>query len=252
MEPVVDVLDYINAGAALLLALVGAVQSRVVGRPGRWGAAAFAALAAALLILALDESRPDWETKAVLCCLLAFPYLMLRFAASFGAVPAVYTRLALWATAAMVVLTVALPSFPADDAAARPAWVNAYLFGLLAVWTVLSLATIMTLWRGGADQPTLARRRARLMGAAAAGMNVLLLLASVGVTGGEGALLVQGLLLVSLASFAVGFAPPAIVRLAWRQPEQEALGRATEQLVEATTVSEVTDTLLPHVARIVG
>jgi signal transduction histidine kinase/ActR/RegA family two-component response regulator len=53
-------------------------------------------------------------------------------------------------------------------------------------------------------------------------------------------------------AFAVGVAPPALVRLAWRQPEQQALARASQELVRATTVSQVTDTLLPHVARIVG
>jgi signal transduction histidine kinase/ActR/RegA family two-component response regulator len=115
---------------------------------------------------------------------------------------------------------------------------------------------IAILWRGGAGQPTVARRRARLMAAATAGMNVLILLAGsgAGAGGSEGAreLVVQVLMLISLVTFGVGFAPPWIVRLAWRQPEQEALRRATEKLVGAVSVSEVSEMLLPHVAAIVG
>jgi len=81
----------------------------------------------------------------------------------------------------------------------------------------------------------------------------LILVAAVGVgEAGSGQLLVQALLLASLVAFAVGFAPPSLVRQAWRQPEQQALRRATEELVRARTVGDVTATLLPHVARIVG
>lgn len=95
------------------------------------------------------------------------------------------------------------------------------------------------------------RRRVRLMSAATGGINVVVLVLAGGDEGGV-ELALQALLLVSLAAFAVGLAPPVFVRLAWRQPEQEALRRATEELVRAGTVSEVTDTLLPHVASIVG
>jgi signal transduction histidine kinase/ActR/RegA family two-component response regulator len=252
VQRAVDLFHYANAAAALLLAIVAALQARRGGRPGRWGAGAFAALAVVLLVAALGETPPEWARKGLVCVLLAFPYLLLRFTASFGAVPERFTRLAGLATAALLTATLVLPALP-EDGRSRPAWAVAYVVVVVVFWTVLSLVTILRLWRGGAGQPTLTRRRARLMSAATGGMNVLILIAAVGVSeAGIGELVVQGLLLASLASFGVGSGPPAFVRLAWRQPEQEALQRATEELVGATVVSQVTDTLLPHVARIVG
>jgi signal transduction histidine kinase/CheY-like chemotaxis protein len=253
VDSATDLFRYVNAATALLLATVAALQARRGGRPGRWGAAAFATLAAALLVAELDEGDqlPEWAGRALVCVLLAFPYLLLRFTASFGLVPAGFARLAVAATAAILTASVALPSFP-DDGAARPAWYTAYIVAVLVFWTALSLGTMLGLWRMGAGEPTLARRRARLMSAGTGGMNLLIIVAAAGGDEGAGELGVQAVLLLSLVSFAVGFAPPKLVRLAWRQPEQEALRRATEQLVAATTVSEVTDTLLPQVAHVVG
>jgi signal transduction histidine kinase/ActR/RegA family two-component response regulator len=247
-----DFLHYVNAAAAVGLATVAVAQARRGGRAGRWGAGAFTALAVVLVVDALGPGQPgELARKLLVCVLLAFPFLLLRFTASFGAVAPRSARLAAVGTAVMLVVTLALPGFPADGAP-RPAWFAGYVLVVVVFWTALSLGTIVGLWREGIGQPTVGRRRARLMSAATAGMNVLILLAGVGVSEGPGQLIVQALLVVSLAAFAVGFAPPPLVRRSWRSPEQQALGQATEQLVRASTVSEVTATLLPHVARIVG
>ncbi len=251
MQLAVELAHYVTGAAALILATVAALQAGRGGRAGRWGAAAFGALAVALLIRAVDEAaRPEWTVKVLVCFLLAFPYLLLRFTESFVAVPVVMARLAAGSLAALLAATVALPFFP-EDGAARPGWYTAYIVVGAAFWTALAGTTMVGLWRGGAGRPTLMRRRVRLMSAATGGINVVVLVLAGGDEGGV-ELALQALLLVSLAAFAVGLAPPVFVRLAWRQPEQEALRRATEELVRAGTVSEVTDTLLPHVASIVG
>jgi signal transduction histidine kinase/CheY-like chemotaxis protein len=246
------VFPYVNAAAALLLALVAALRAHRGGRPGRWGAAAFAALAVVLLIAALDgPAAPDWLRKLFVGILLLFPYLVLRFAASFGAVSVLLGRAAAGGTLAILAATAVLPALP-HSGDPRPAWYAAYVGAALVLWTAMSVTAIGILWHGGAGQPTVTRRRARLMAAATGGMNLLILLAGAGATEGAGELVVQGLILVSLAAFGIGFAPPWLLRLAWRQPEQEALRRATEKLMRAVSVSEVSDTLLPHVAAIVG
>jgi signal transduction histidine kinase/CheY-like chemotaxis protein len=252
MPQVIDAFHYVNAGAALGLAIVAGVQAGRGGRPSRWGAVAFAALAVALLISALDgRDGSDGLRKALLCLLLVFPYALLRFTASFGAVPAGFTRVAGAATAGVLAATLLVPVLPRHDAV-RPGWVTAYLVVVLAFFTALSLATVAGLWRSGSGQPTLACRRARLMAGGTVVINVLMVLAAIGAPAGWGRLAVHVLLLGALVAFAVGFAPPPFVRLAWRKPEQDRLRRATEELVRARTVSEVTATLLPHVARIVG
>jgi signal transduction histidine kinase/CheY-like chemotaxis protein len=249
-----DVLSYLNAVAALSLAVVAVMRSRRGGRPERWGAVAFAALAVALLMAALaGHERSEWVGKLLVFVLLAFPYALLRFAASFGGVSAFFARLATGVTFAMLAATIILPALPAEGSP-RPGWSAAYVGAALVFWTALSLTAITILWRGGARQPTLARRRARLMAAATGGMNVLILLAGAGVGRGTGLaeMVIQALMSVSIIAFGIGFAPPWIVRLAWRQPEQEALRHATEKLMGAVTVSDVSDTLLPHVAASVG
>jgi signal transduction histidine kinase/CheY-like chemotaxis protein len=247
-----ELLNYIDAAAALVLAAVAGSKARRGGRPGQWGAAAFAALAIVLLVAAVGGEEPgEWVSKLIVCVLLSFPYLLLRFTASFGVLPAWLLRGAAAATAAILLVSLAIPAFP-EDGEAQPGWYLGYVVAILLFWTVLSVATMVGLWQGGSGQPTLTRRRTRLMSVATGAMNVLILLAPLNVSEGAGELVVTALLTLSLVLFAVGFAPPRLVRLAWRQPEQEGLRRATERLVEATTPREVTDTLLPHVAGLVG
>jgi signal transduction histidine kinase/ActR/RegA family two-component response regulator len=252
LQHVIDVLRYVTAAAALGLAVVAVARLGRGGVARRWGAAAFVALAVVLIVSAVHrDGMSGWAGKALVCVLLAFPYLLLRFAAALGTVRSSVTRVAIAAGGALVVTTAVLPAFPRDGAP-RPAWFTAYAAVVVAFWGALSILTITGLWRHGARQPTLARRRTRMMSAATAGMAVLIVLVAAGTDDEAGQFVVEGLLLLSLICFAVGFAPPAVLRLAWRQPEQEELRHATERLVGATTVSEVTDTLLPHIARIVG
>jgi signal transduction histidine kinase len=248
----IEVISYVNAAAALSLALYAIAISRRTGTPGRWGAAAFAALAIVLIIATLD---PDLEgpilAKAIIALLLAFPYLLLRFADSLGTVRDRWVRIATALGVVMIVATLLLPEFP-QDTEGQGGWVFVYTLGILVYWTALSVIAIHGLWRPGAGQPTLARRRTRLMSIATGALNVLILLAGIGLEDASFELATQILLLISLLAFGLGFAPPRFVRLAWRGPEQEALQRATEHLMEADTVSDVAATLLPHVAAIVG
>jgi hypothetical protein len=129
-------LEYINAAAALLLASVAALQAWRGGHPARWGAAAFAALAVALLIAALDAGGgEEWVGKALVCVLLAFPYLLLRFTVSLGAAPVRFLRPATAATVGII------PgrdggAAPLPEEGAQPAWAVAYIVVVLAFWTV--------------------------------------------------------------------------------------------------------------------
>lgn len=252
MDVAIQVFHYISTVSALLLATVAVGRSRRGGSPGRWGAAAFVALAIASVVSTslIDRIDSPWVTKAYVFAFLAFPYLLLRFSASFGAVRRGWVGAATVWTAATMVATAFLPYFPEDEMSS-PGWYVAYISTGVLLWTALSLTTIVALWRSGRGQPTLARRRMRLMGAATGGLN-LFIVASLVTDEGAGELVVQILLFLGVVLFALGFAPPRLVRLAWRGPEQKALTRATEELVGATTVSEVTETLLPHVVRIVG
>jgi signal transduction histidine kinase len=247
-----DILRHATTAGAIALALVAVMQIRHGGAARRWGAAAFSAFALVCIASMFDPSGlSGWAGKAQVCLLLAFPYCLMRFAASLHAVPARFVRPATLATVAILVATIGLPPVIAEGEL-REGWPALYGVVTVVFWSTLSLMTIGGLWREGSRQPTLARRRVRLMSAGTLGMTAFIVLAVLGLADGtalSGALI---LLIVSLAAFALGFAPPALARVLWRQREQQSLGQATETLVGATTVAEVTDTLLPHVAGIVG
>ena len=116
MRSLIELISYGNAVVALLLALYAIAISGRTGTPGRWGAAAFAALAAVLVVATFD---PGLEgaivAKVVISLLLAFPYCLLRFAVSFGTRAARWVRSAGVLAAAMLIATLALPQLPQDS-----------------------------------------------------------------------------------------------------------------------------------------
>jgi signal transduction histidine kinase len=110
------------------------------------------------------------------------------------------------------------------------------------------------LGRGVRGQPTLTRRRMRMLSLGALGLAVAIVLA-----GGAAPedhpvaqLLVHLFALASGVLFLIGFAPPALLRRAWRRPEELRLGEAELGLMEAESSTDVAATLLPHVTSVVG
>ncbi|CAN5592808.1 hypothetical protein BH23ACT7_BH23ACT7_00640 [soil metagenome] len=140
-----------------------------------------------------------------------------------------------------------------EDPVPPPPWAGAYVAVVLAYWVGVSLVTAVSLWRAGRDQPTVARRRMRLMSAATAVLAVALLMAGqLGDASPPLRLSVYGAALVSGMTFGLGFAPPSAIRRSWRRPEEERLQAGTMAVLRADTVEEVARELLPPTARIVG
>ncbi|MEX2290998.1 MAG: ATP-binding protein, partial [Mycobacteriales bacterium] len=110
------------------------------------------------------------------------------------------------------------------------------------------------LWAAGRGQPTVARRRMRLMSAGTGVLALTLLL--VGANVGRDAVLldltVQAGVLASAIGFGLGFSPPRAIRMSWSQPERDRLQSATMAVLGATTVDDVARALLPPTAAIVG
>ncbi len=237
------------------LAVLACARARSHGRPGWWAAAMFGALAAylivAVLALALDGTPPTWLARVVVSILLLFPFLVLMFAASFGEI-----RRRFAVGAAVITVAILLPVFvlPADGS--EPPWLSVYLFAMLGYWTTFSFAASTLLWRAGRAQPTVARRRMRLMSLATIILALALLLS--GLTGLSEAALnvvkvgVVGLLLVCGLTFMLGFQPPKMFILAWRQPAEELLGQAMLAVLRADTAQDIAAELLPRVTQTVG
>ena len=259
MADLVEVLSYINNALYLGLAVAAFRRwRRQGGEAAAWVAATFAALATIGLIGLVTPDQPEGLVgrlvqKFSILGVVFFPYGLYRFTSAVRRTSVLIDRIALGATLLVGVWTLFLGELP-EPGNPRPVSFQIYIVALLVQWGGLLVTVAVRLWGAGKGQPTLARRRMRVLSLGSIGMTLALVIA--GTRSGEvegGAQLITPLLaMTSVTFFFLGFAPPAILRMAWRRPEQEALREATEHLVAATTPQEVTDTLLPHVTRTLG
>ena len=239
-----------------LLALVALARAPRTGPPGWWVAATFGSLALALVGVwvpdRLDAPQPAWLDEVSLILLLAFPYLLLRFTASFRSLTRWLEITAAVAAAVVVLATFVRDSLP-DLGIPQAPWTNAYIPIALTYWMLVSLVTVVRLWQAGRGEPTVARRRMRLMSAATAVLAIALLLE---VRLDDVSAVVQLSVLVaamaSAAIFGLGFHPPRAVRLSWSRPEEEHLQQGTMAVLRATTPEDIARELLPPTVRVVG
>lgn len=182
---------------------------------------------------------------------VAFPYLLFRFVASFQPSHRRLRQVAGVLAGAVIATTVFVPPPSPGD---RPSWYALYVLGVLVMWTALSAWVVWRLWRSGHEQPTVARHRLRTLALAAAVLNAALILAGISATASEAILtrVIRGTALASAALFYTGFAPPPIVRQVWRRSDERALWRAEGELMAATTGREVVSSMLPHISRLLG
>jgi signal transduction histidine kinase len=253
-----DILGYVSTGAFIALGVMALrfwLKRR--DRPSLWAALCFGTLTAVVLagLVMPDDPRgqlEELELRLLVVVLLLFPYLLFRFAAAFEPAARRTELVVGAATVGLAVWTFLLPDFP-QDGEPRSLGFDLYLAALVLLWGTLSLFVAAKLWRAGHDQPSVARRRMRLLSFAATAMTLTILLA---VANAEDdpilGLLSSALAIVSALAFLLGLAPPAIVRLQWRRPEVEKVREATSGLIAATTPEQVTTDVLPAMAEVVG
>src|SRR4051794_5486211 len=131
-----------------------------------WAAATFGSLGL-LEILSLLPNDPGelWERavgRVALALLVLFPYLLFRFTTAFRSSGRRLANALVALTAILVVWTFALPRLPQTGESWPPAFA-VYVAVFMVHWTVLSTVSAMRLWRAGAEQPTVARRRMQLL-----------------------------------------------------------------------------------------
>ena len=259
MHELVEAVDYVNLVAFLAVSLAAVVQWwRRRDRASFWAMLAFAALAVVVILgrFIPEDSEAlaiDILTRFDIAVLLLFPYLLYRFTTAFNPrdrrVDAGLTALSV----VMITWTFALPDFPASGEP-RPASFIAYLVGFLLHWTLLSVISSVRLWRAGRGQPNLARRRMRLLASASALLTAALFVAVLASEEDSPLAAAGGLLaLVSSIGFYLGLAPPLLIRLLWRRPEQRRLQGAIQGLMTvAKSRGEVIERVLAPMADIVG
>jgi len=221
-----------------------------------WLVATFGVLAAVVVagqLLPKDSTHPAAElaTRGLLAILVLFPYFLYRFTTSLVRPIPWVNVVGTVLTASLSIVAFLLPPFP-EQGAATPIGFSVYIVVLLVQWVFLSAAVAVRLWRAGKGQPTVARRRMRTMSLGATGLALALVLGGNFSNGGVTEILVQVLVLAAAPLMLIGFAPPRMLRVAWRQREAAASREAALSLMEATTTSEVARTLLPHARKLLG
>jgi hypothetical protein len=256
---VADIIEFVNAIAFALLGLVTLRLWRSRGDEGaKWAFLTFGSLGGVAVVgLFLpehsDSAIVDYFGSLLVAVIVLFPYFLYRIAASFQPARGWFDRVALIATAALVLWALVTPRFP-EEGEPQPGWLRVFIFALLFQWVTLSVVVAIRFWRGGAGQPDVARNRMRLLSAASVLLSVVIIVAGVGGSDRSDASRVGTdlLTLASVVAFFIAFAPPRWLRALWRRPVEEAVRRATLDLMAATSADEVMAVLLPHAADVVG
>ena len=257
MDSLANALQYVNIGAFGLLALVCFRSWRLRRGPAAfWAFATFGLLALVSITGPVVDAAGEpklWLTKVIIAFIVFFPYFLYRFAVSFGHPRRWIELVAIGATGALAVWSLALPDIP-EQGEPRTASFTIFVAALLIQWSGLSLFVAARLWRAGEGQPTVVRYRMRLLAVGAISLSVVLVLAGVSPSNPSTRFeVLQGLLtLASAFLFFFGFAPPKTLRKAWREPEEDLLRRSVDELLLARDTEDVMRTVLPQMVNIVG
>jgi hypothetical protein len=251
-------MEGIRWAVTLAFVVLGAMGIRVWWRhrspATMWLSVMFASLGAALLLSRLMPVEPGgvWAAAGAVgtALVVLFPFLLFGFAESFDPVSPTWRVLVATLAAGMVVTTVTVTSITTPEGP-EPAWYDAFVMSVIAVWTGLTGWVVWRMWSAGRRQLTLARRRMTTMAVAAGLLNVALVLAGAGESEGLSAA-GQAVAFTSALTFVLAFSPPRFLRAAWRQADERALWHAEGDLVAADTREDVVMAVLPHVARLLG
>ena len=253
----------ITVSDALVLVLYGALGLACLrlwlrdrDRPTAWAAAGFGLLGATIAVSHVtpedyDGSLGLWPIKLIICGLVVFPYFLYRFTAAFTPPGPRLERVAVGYTIVLLVWTLLLSDVPADGEPTSGAFL-VYVVAFLLHWAAFSVIVATRLWSAGRGQPTVARRRMRLLAVGAVGLTVALIAAAFGDDASWLELGTNVLAAVSGISFAAGVVPPELLRMQWRKPEQDRLRDAIAGLMRSETEGEIARNLLPHVGQVVG
>ncbi|MBA3944619.1 MAG: GAF domain-containing protein [Herpetosiphonaceae bacterium] len=170
-----------------------------------------------LLSLIGSSPMPAWLNAVSGSLILSISYLLLRLVDDFATVP-----VALLASAPVLLVALCVPLFVV--APPLPGWLTALQ---IAYFVLLQLYAGIAFVRAARQVTGVTRRRLRAAatGSVLLGVDIIVL----GLTRlGSGWMIVSGLAgLGTGISYFVGFAPPALLRRAWQEPELRAfLGRA--------------------------
>lgn len=260
----------------LVIAVRMAIRQRTAQT--RWLVTLFAAIDVAIVVglvrgVDAEPLASPWQ-QLLIVMLLVFPWGLLRFADSLIGISGWARRLGDAGLIAMAAFTLVPGVVQGDPDLARTALQNGYLVGFLAVWGGQTIGASIVLFRGRRGQATVVRRRLRMLSLATLLIG-LALFAGVGsddesssddataseaaadepastsdVTAGQ--LIGQLLGALSGVMFLIGFAPPRLLRSAWRHDDERNLYDVAVGFLTVVSVEEVHARLLPGLRSVLG
>ncbi len=256
MDQALDVVQVISNVVWVLLA-VAAVRLawRSEGRAARLVATTFV-LAASVVVTGLfldpDSDPPLLVVKLLILALLGIPAALHEFVYALDGTGRRLRGALLAVGAAVVVATLALTSLPEPDEPLSTAFLL-YTIAFLGLWVMWTGRAGWRLLRSARGQPSVVRRRLQLLAAGAIGLGVALVLPSAADDSSIAVAVIAALAgAVAGALFLLGFAPPRLLTLWWRDPEEQALVAATAELMLADGREQIAEILLPAMVRLAG
>jgi PAS domain S-box-containing protein len=189
---------------------------------------------------------PNWMTQSSGSLGLALPYLLLRLVDDFIGVRRLLLRLAEVGLAFAVLMLFVFES-------SQPAWLTVFLVAYFAVLEVYAARRFLI---GARRSSGVTRRRMQAVAAGSACLGLTVIIAGLQTLVPTLAGVWVGLFLVlELASgvgYALGFAPPLLLRRAWQEPEVRAFFRSVAQLPQLRDTGSIVQTLEAAVAGALG
>src|SRR5579884_1549947 len=262
MQSLARAVDALNWSEVLVLLAVAASSTQLWhqrrSKAAGWLASGFSvgvlviALSGVVRHTGIDPTGP--LSRAALALLALWPYTFLRAAWSFGRSRNVSNRLAQLSTAVVVVGSIAVPNLP-KPGQTPSGWAALLTVVYVLDWTVLSVVAIARLWSAGRHQPTVSRRRMRLLAVGGTTLTGAILLSAAttnGRTVSAAVVVADTISLVGVLIFFLAFSTPRLMRMLWRQHDLAAFHRAQAGLIGATTVVDVAVAVVPHAVTLVG
>jgi signal transduction histidine kinase len=219
-----------------------------------WLLATFAAIDLVLLVSTVAGEPTGLVQRAVVVVLLAVPYCLFRFADAIVPARRVW-RLGTQVLYGLVVaLTLLLPELDAENAMeSGDPLLTAWLLLALLLWFAPELAAGWLLARASVGEPGVVRSRLRVLAVACVGLGAYIPITSfVGEpstafdVGSRLVLITLGLL------FVVGFAPPDLLKSAWREQDERRLYEAAVALMGARVPEDVAQVVVPGARVLMG
>ena len=266
ISSIASVLRYVQDLVFVALALVCLRNwQRERARADRWASAAFGALGAvglASLVLPATVQHalgPDtalhWVYKVLVAIVLLFPYLLVRFLDALDPLGRRQRQVANVLMAVAVAYVFALPRILAANDHRRPWWLIGLVGVVFVQWGWLSSFACVRFMMAGRHQPNVVRRRMQILSIASLVL-VLSLLPNLSASNNDASsgphILGEIIAIVAGCFFYLGIAPPALLRMLWRRPEEHALRRAEVRLMTGATKKAVANAVLPHLPKLFG